>query len=68
MRRGSFGRILARRAAFLYYSLNVGAPSEIRIGSLDSAKTDVVIAADSRAVYAEPGYVLFARESTLMAQ
>ena len=53
---------------FLYYSLNIGTPSEIRIGSLDSAKTDILMTADSRAVYADPGYVLFAREGTLMAQ
>ncbi len=53
---------------FLYYSLNVGAPSEIRIGSLESSETHAVLQAASRAVYAEPGYLLFARESILMAQ
>ena len=53
---------------FLYYSLNVGAPSEIRIGSLESSETHSVLQAASRAVYAEPGYLLFAREGTLMAQ
>jgi Tol biopolymer transport system component len=54
--------------SFLYYSLNIGAPSEVRIGSLDSPETYHVITADSRAVYAKPGYLLFAREGTLMAQ
>ena len=53
---------------FLYYGLNVGAPSEIRIGSLESSETHAVLQAASRAVYAEPGYLLFARESILMAQ
>jgi Tol biopolymer transport system component len=53
---------------FLYYALNVGAPSEVRVGSLDSSDTYLVTQANSRAVYAEPGYLLFAREGTLMAQ
>ena len=53
---------------FLFYSLNLGGPSEIRVGSLDSPETYPVMQANSRAVYAEPGYILFAREGTLMAQ
>ena len=53
---------------FLYYALKLGAPSEIRVGSLDSSETSLVRPANSRAVYAEPGYLLFARDSTLMAQ
>jgi Tol biopolymer transport system component len=53
---------------FLYFSFKPGEPNEVRIGSLDSSETHAVLQADSRAVYAEPGYLLFARESTLMAQ
>ena len=53
---------------FLYYALNSGTPSEIRVGSLDSSETSLVRPANSRAVYAAPGYLLFARDSTLMAQ
>jgi Tol biopolymer transport system component len=53
---------------FLYYSLNPRTPNEVRIGSLESSETQAVMQGDSRAVYAEPGYVLFAREGTLMAQ
>ena len=54
--------------SFLYSSFEPGKPSEVRIGSLDSSETHVVLQADSRAVYAEPGYLLFARDGTLMAQ
>ena len=54
--------------SFLYVSFEPGKPSEVRIGSLDSSETHAILQADSRAVYAEPGYLLFARESTLMAQ
>ena len=54
--------------SFLYISFEPGKPSEVRIGSLDSSETHAILQADSRAVYAEPGYLLFARESTLMAQ
>ncbi len=53
---------------FLYYSLKIGLPNEIRIGSLESSETHAVLQAASRAVYAEPGYLLFAREGVLMAQ
>ena len=54
--------------SFLYISFELGKPSEVRIGSLDSSETHAILQADSRAVYAEPGYLLFAREGTLMAQ
>ena len=39
----------------------------IRIGSLDSPESKVLLEADSNAIYAQ-GYVLFLRETTLMAQ
>jgi eukaryotic-like serine/threonine-protein kinase len=40
----------------------------IALGSLDSKETRPLFRSDSAAVYAAPGYLLFARESTLLAQ
>jgi len=40
----------------------------VYIGSLDSKSSTRLLTAQSNAVYAPPGYVLFAREGTLMAQ
>jgi serine/threonine protein kinase/Tol biopolymer transport system component len=50
---------------FLYFA----APSVgVFIGSLDSVDGQRLLAADSPAVYAPPGYVLFIRQGTLLAQ
>jgi dipeptidyl aminopeptidase/acylaminoacyl peptidase len=38
------------------------------VGSLDSKETKLLPGMDGRAVYAPPGYLLFARQRTLMAQ
>ena len=40
----------------------------IYVGSLDSKETKRLLSADSSVAYAPPGYLLFAREGTLMAQ
>ena len=40
----------------------------VYVGSLDSSDVKLLLRTDSAAVYAPPGYVLFMRESTLMAQ
>ena len=40
----------------------------IYVGDLDSKHRRLVVAADSNAVYTLPGYLLFVRERTLMAQ
>ena len=40
----------------------------VYLGSLDSKETKRLFAAQSNAQYAPPGYLLFAREGTLMAQ
>ena len=40
----------------------------IYVGSLDSKTTTRLLTAQSNALYAPPGYLLFAREGTLMAQ
>ena len=61
---------------FLLLSFVVGTPneheakdreSEILIGSLDSKETKFLLQAESRAVYAPPGYLLYVREGILLA-
>ncbi len=42
--------------------------SEIAVGSLDSQDIKPVLRANSPALYSAPGYLLFLRDSTLMAQ
>jgi len=50
---------------FLYFA----SPSNtIWLGSLDSKETTRLLQADSQAQYAAPGYVLFVRQGTLLAQ
>src|SRR5262249_39830079 len=50
---------------FLYIA---GPPYRVYVGSLDSGLRKQLINSDSKAVYAPPGYVLFAKEDSLMAQ
>ena len=45
-----------------------GSDAAIYAGSLDSTNATRIVAAQSNAVYAEPGYLLFHREGTLYAQ
>ncbi len=63
---------------FLVFSFVKGTPNEkpeskesvrteILIGSLDSKETKSLLEADSRAVYAPPGYLLYVREGILLA-
>src|SRR5262249_28393840 len=40
----------------------------VYLGALDSASTVRLLAADTAALYAAPGYLLFAREGALLAQ
>jgi hypothetical protein len=40
----------------------------IFLGSLDSAERRLVVGANSNAAYADPGYLLYVRENTLVAQ
>ena len=42
--------------------------AEVRVGSLDSSESKVVLQGYSRAMHADPGFLLFVREGTLMAQ
>ncbi len=57
---------------FLYLSGNVYAPGStqlgIYLGELGSSKAKFLVYADSDALYAAPGYLLFLRGNTLMAQ
>jgi len=55
---------------FLYVSGAFGGKEggSIRVGSLDSRQTRPVISAGSRVAYCLPGYLLFARDGTLLAQ
>ena len=39
----------------------------VNVGTLDSAESKVVLKTQSRAVYAEPGFLLYVRERTLVA-
>ena len=45
-----------------------GASAGIFVGSLDSEETTRLLGADTQAVYAPPGYLLFVRQGTLLAQ
>ncbi len=54
---------------FLYLAMS--AQSEVRgvyLGSLDSNDTERLLDTEVRAIYAPPGYLLFLREGTLLAQ
>jgi serine/threonine protein kinase len=53
---------------YLFVARMAGSEREVRIGSLDSNDSkSLVSAAYSNAVYAAPGYLLYRRESTLVA-
>jgi Tol biopolymer transport system component len=51
-----------------YLFLAVAAESAIYLGSLDSKDRTRLFAANSKAIYAAPGYVLFNRANTVFAQ
>jgi Tol biopolymer transport system component len=54
---------------FIYLARNAQPQnSEIYVGSLDSKETKSLLKVHSSTVYAPPGYLLFVRENTLMAQ
>ncbi len=52
---------------FLYVSVGASQP-EIRIASLDGGESRTVLAGQSRVEYAPPGYLLYVRDNTLVAQ
>jgi Tol biopolymer transport system component/predicted Ser/Thr protein kinase len=54
---------------FLYTAVSTDPEKNaVYVGDLDSKSRHRILAANSQAVYAPPGYVLFLRERTLMAQ
>jgi len=54
---------------FLYFAHSTKTENDaIYVGSLDSKERKLLLNANSNAVYVSPGYILFNREGTLMAQ
>ena len=53
---------------FLVYASPAGALAEIRVAALDSHETTRLMQTGSRAIYAEPGYLLYVSDGTLMAR
>ena len=65
----SFPYFLPDGHHFIYLVRNAQPESSaVYVGSLDSKETKSLLQVHSSAVYAPPGYLLFVRESTLMAQ
>jgi serine/threonine protein kinase len=56
-----------RHFLYLGHSTNTG-NSAIYVGSLDSKETKLLLNANSQALYSPPGYLLFVRAGTLLAQ
>jgi serine/threonine protein kinase len=56
-----------RHFLFLAHSRNPG-NSAIYVGSLDSKETTLLLNANSQVLYSPPGYLLFVRAGTLLAQ
>jgi len=61
-----FPQFLPDGRHFLYYTLDAKPPG-VHIGQLDGAETERLLDADSPAVFAPPGYLLFLRQGTLFA-
>ena len=66
----SFPQFLPDGRHYLYLSGGPQKPGSraISVGSLDSPETKQLVTTDFSATYAPPGYLLFRREATLMAQ
>ena len=62
-------RFLPDGKRFLYVARSVTRDkTAIRVGSLDSTDSPVVVRADSAGIYVPPGHLLFGREGALLAQ
>ncbi len=62
-------RFLPDGRHFLYFASSAQRENAgIYVGSLDSKETKLLVNTDASAAYAPPGYLLFLRERTLMAQ
>jgi eukaryotic-like serine/threonine-protein kinase len=53
---------------FVYIVFRTGAPDEIWLGMLGSTKSTFLTEGNSRVEYVEPGYLIFERAGTLLAQ
>jgi serine/threonine protein kinase/Tol biopolymer transport system component len=53
---------------FIYYALGKPEVSGVYVGTLDSMESRRILSSDAQAVYAPPGYLLFLRQGTLLAQ
>ena len=53
---------------FLYFARKVSGATEVRLASLDSKESRPLFASDTHAVYAPPGYLIFGRGTSLLAQ
>ena len=66
-----FGSVFCATLGFTvrnYLALGKPEVSGVYVGSLDSLETKRILASDSQAVYAYPGYLLFLRQGILLAQ
>ena len=63
-----FPQFLPGGRQFLFYATGTPDTQGIYLGSLDSKDRTRLFAADSKAIYAAPGYVLFNRANTVFAQ
>ena len=57
-----------RRFLFIKNVAQTVGPDELRVGSLDSKETRIAGPANSRFEYAAPGFLVYVREDTLLAQ
>ena len=53
---------------FLYIAFRTNDPDEIRLAELGTTKTTFLTEGNSRVEYVEPGYLIFERSGTLLAQ
>ena len=53
---------------FIYFAIGKPEVSGVYAGSLDGMPPKRILASDSQAVYAHPGYLLFLRQGVLLAQ
>ena len=73
MKQGAFGprwlpSFLPDGRHYLYLSSIRTVARELRVGSLDSNDSKLLLSVYSNAMYAPPGYLIYRREATLMAQ
>jgi serine/threonine protein kinase len=53
---------------FLFYSMDSGGAGNIKVGSLESPKSTLLLKAERSAVYAEPGYIVYGNGDRILAR